>query len=158
MTWLCNCHSLTHLSTDLLWGRASLVAQTVKNPPAMPETWVRSPERGMATHSSILPWRILMDRGAWRATVHEASKSQTWLRDYAPLHFEVSKVRFSDKRNTPPPVNSLGTMLSTFIQKRLRRRGRGGRRGRRRRIKNGKIVKLMPLHKVLLHICRMWGI
>ena len=43
---------------------ASLVAQTVKNPPAMWETWVRSLtredplEKGMATHSSILAWRI----------------------------------------------------------------------------------------------------
>ena len=44
---------------------ASLVAQTVKNLPAMQETWVRSlgredpVEKGMATHSSILAWRIL---------------------------------------------------------------------------------------------------
>ena len=43
---------------------ASLVAQTVKDPPAMQETWVRSLgwedplEEGIATHSSILPWRI----------------------------------------------------------------------------------------------------
>ena len=42
----------------------SLVAQLVKNPPAMQETWVRSLcwedplEEGMATHSSILAWRI----------------------------------------------------------------------------------------------------
>ena len=41
-----------------------LVAQTVKNPPAMHETWVHSLgleyalEKGMATHSSILAWRI----------------------------------------------------------------------------------------------------
>ena len=40
------------------------MAQTVKNPPAMQETWVRSLgwedplEKGMATHSSILAWRI----------------------------------------------------------------------------------------------------
>ena len=46
-------------------GRASLVAQTIKNLPAMQETWVRSLgqedplEKGMATHSSILAWRIL---------------------------------------------------------------------------------------------------
>ena len=52
-----------------LW--ASLVAQTVKNRPAMPETWVRSLgwedplEEGMATASSILAWRIPIDRGAW---------------------------------------------------------------------------------------------
>ena len=43
---------------------AILVTQTVKNPPAMRETWVRSLgwedplEEGMATHSSILAWRI----------------------------------------------------------------------------------------------------
>ena len=43
---------------------ASLVAQTVKNPPAVQETWVRSLgwedplEEGMATHSNILAWRI----------------------------------------------------------------------------------------------------
>ena len=41
-----------------------LVAQLVKNPPAMQETWVQSLgwedtlEKGMATHSSILAWRI----------------------------------------------------------------------------------------------------
>ena len=49
---------------------ASLVAQLVKNPPAIWETWVRSLdwedplEEGMATHPSILAWRIPMDRGA----------------------------------------------------------------------------------------------
>ena len=54
---------------------ASLVAQMIKNPPAMWETWVRSLvwedplEEGMAVHTSILAWRIPMDRGAWRAIV-----------------------------------------------------------------------------------------
>ena len=44
--------------------RASLVAQMVKNLPAMQETWVLSLgwkdplEKGMATHSGILAWRI----------------------------------------------------------------------------------------------------
>ena len=44
--------------------RASLVAQMVKNPPAMQETWVQSLdwedplEKGVATYSSILAWRI----------------------------------------------------------------------------------------------------
>ena len=48
----------------------------VKNLPAMQETWVQSLgwedplEEGTATHSSILAWRISMDRGAWWATVH----------------------------------------------------------------------------------------
>ena len=44
---------------------ASLIAQLVKNPPARQETWVQSLgwedtlEKGTATHSSILAWRIL---------------------------------------------------------------------------------------------------
>ena len=44
--------------------RASLVAQMVKNPPAMQKTWVQSLgwedplEKGMAIHSSILAWEL----------------------------------------------------------------------------------------------------
>ena len=55
----------------------------VKNLPAMWETWVGplgwedSLEEGMATHSSILAWRIPMDRGAWQTTVHGVAKSWT---------------------------------------------------------------------------------
>ena len=67
------------------------MAQIVKNPPVMWETWARSLgwddplEEGMATYSSILAWRIPMDRGAWRATVcgPPESKSQTRLSDLA---------------------------------------------------------------------------
>ena len=68
-------------------SQASLVPQSVKSPPAMKETWVRSLgwegplEEGIATHSNILAWRILMDRGALRATVHGVTKSQTKLSD-----------------------------------------------------------------------------
>ena len=45
-------------------GQAPLLAQTAKNPPAMQETRVRSPrqedprEKEMATHSSVLAWRV----------------------------------------------------------------------------------------------------
>ena len=48
----------------------------VKNLPAMQKTWIRSLgwedplKESMAIHSSILAWRIPMDRGAWQATVH----------------------------------------------------------------------------------------
>ena len=61
----------------------SLMTQRVKSLPTMQETWVRSLgwkdllEEGMATHSSILAWRIPMDRGAWWATIHGIAKS--WL-------------------------------------------------------------------------------
>ena len=60
----------------LQYSWASLMAQIVKNPFAMWETWVRSLgwedplEKGLLTHSSILTWRIPMDRGAWQTTVH----------------------------------------------------------------------------------------
>ena len=39
--------------------------------------WEDPLEKEMATHSSILAWRIPMDRGAWRAAVHRIAKSQT---------------------------------------------------------------------------------
>ena len=77
----------------MLWRRnrlptpvflSSCVAQLVKNLPAMWETWVQSLscedplEKGKATHSSILAWRI-----PW-TTVHGDARSQTWL---SYLHF-----------------------------------------------------------------------
>ena len=37
-------------------------------------------EEGMATHSSVLAWRIPTDTGAWTATVHGVEKGQTWLK------------------------------------------------------------------------------
>ena len=60
----------------LPYSWASLVAQMVKNPPPIWETWVwsldweDSLEEVMETHISILAWRIPMDRGAWQVTVH----------------------------------------------------------------------------------------
>ena len=54
----------TCMCTPLQDSWASLVAQTVKNPSAMQETWVQSLgledplEKGKATHSSVLAWRI----------------------------------------------------------------------------------------------------
>ena len=63
----------------LQYSWASLVVQLVKNPPAMWETWVPSLswegplEKGKATHSSILAWRI-------SRTVNP--KSRTWLSDF----------------------------------------------------------------------------
>ena len=55
----------------------------LKNLPAMQETLVQSLawedplEECMATHSSILAWRIPMDRGAWQAVVQGVVKNWT---------------------------------------------------------------------------------
>ena len=71
------------IGDPLQYSWASLVAQMVKNPPVMQETWVQSLgwedplEEGMSTYPRILAWRIPMDRGAWQATVHWVAKSQT---------------------------------------------------------------------------------
>ena len=53
----------------------------------------------MATHYSILAWRIPMDRGTWWATVHGVAKSQTQLSDFTftfqyfwPKHLELQIV------------------------------------------------------------------
>ena len=59
---------------------ASVVAQVVKNPPAVQETRVQSLgwedplEKGMAIHSSILAWRIRWTEEPWKATVHRGCK------------------------------------------------------------------------------------
>ena len=55
----------------------------LKNLPAVQKTWVQSLgwegplEEEMATHSSILAWRIPMDRGAWRASLCGRKESDT---------------------------------------------------------------------------------
>ena len=61
---------------------SSLMAQTVKNPPATRETefsaWVRKIplEERVATHFSVLAWRIPTDRGTWWAAVRRLQKVQ----------------------------------------------------------------------------------
>ena len=87
----------------LQYSCTSLVAHMVKNLPAMRETWVWSLgwedplEEVIATRSSILAWRIPMDRGAWQATVHETTKSWTWLSDWVQHStFKLHHVLSSD--------------------------------------------------------------
>ena len=48
----------------------------------------------MATHSSILEWRIPLDRGVWEATVHGVTKSGTQLSDFH-FHFTPVLTRYS---------------------------------------------------------------
>jgi len=60
-----------------------------KNVAVMQEIWVQSLgwedplEKGIATHSSILAWRIPMDTRAWQASVHGVAKTWTQLSDKA---------------------------------------------------------------------------
>ena len=67
------------------FGFAEMHAVTI-NLTAMWETRVPSLDledplqKGMATHSSTLAWRIPTDRGAWWATVHKVAKSRTRLK------------------------------------------------------------------------------
>ena len=71
---------------------SSLIAQFLKNLPAMQENWVESLgwedplEKGKATHSSILAWRI-----PWTVIVHVVAKSWTRLSDFhfTPLLLRV---------------------------------------------------------------------
>ena len=71
---------------SLQYSWVSPVAQMVNNLPAMRESWVLSLgwedphlplEKGKTIHFSILAWRIPRERGAWWATVHRVTKSQT---------------------------------------------------------------------------------
>ena len=63
------------------------MAQMVESLPATQETRVQSLgqedplQKGMATHSRILAWRIPMDRAAWPGTVRGVAKSRTRLSD-----------------------------------------------------------------------------
>ena len=71
---------------------ASRMALLAKNLPAQAgdiRAWVRSLgwqdplEEGMATHSSVLAWRIPMDRGDWWAIIHGVAESRTrWKRQH----------------------------------------------------------------------------
>ena len=82
--------------------RASLVTQMVKNRPAVPETWVRSLgqedllEKGIATHSSILAWKIPCTEEAGRLQSMESQRvGYNWSTNtYTPwYHLQVeSKV------------------------------------------------------------------
>ena len=73
---------------------ASLVAHLLKNQPAMWETWVRSlgwedpPEEAMATHSSVLAWKI-----PWN--IHGVTKSRTRMSNFHS--FEISWCKFTLK-------------------------------------------------------------
>ena len=76
----------------------------VKNPLATQETWVQSlcqedpPEKEMATHSSILAWKILWTRGAW-SSAHKESDTAAQLTHKAvgDAFFEASFLAYLRK-------------------------------------------------------------
>ena len=96
----------------LSWLWTSLIAQLVKNRPAVQETWVRSLgwedplKKGMATHSRILAWTP-MNRGAWWATVHGVTKSWTRLSDNTFTF--LNTVKLSQIQSKPE-----GVLLNSF--------------------------------------------
>ena len=100
-----------------------LVAQLVRSPPAIRETWLWSLgwenplEEGMATHSSILTWRIPMDRGAWWVTVPGVGESDMteWLSTQAPPNWLNQKPKHAVILWVIliyPPIWSLRTMTT----------------------------------------------
>ena len=52
--------------------------------------WEDPLEKGKTTHSSILAWRIPMDREAWWVTVHRVSKSQTRLKQFSTYDIQLN--------------------------------------------------------------------
>ena len=80
--------------------------------------WKDPLEDGMATHSRILAWRIPMDRGAWRATVHGVTKSRTRLKRLSThascttqisFPFQSEAVYSLEKAASAPVCSSLPT-------------------------------------------------
>ena len=84
----------------LQYSWTSLVGLMAKNLLEIWETWVRSLgwadhlEKGMATHCSILAWRIPTDRGAWQATVHGATKESDMTKQLSTAHKRFQAVPF----------------------------------------------------------------
>ena len=121
------CYMLPALAVHPLQGAsqlfgASLVAQTVKNPPAMWENWVRSRgredplEKGMCTHSSILAWRT-----SWTEKpgpfVAESDMTEQLTCSLFNKTLEEQQVSFSKKLKSVPgdETSKLNTKLKVSV-------------------------------------------
>ena len=72
----------------------------------------------MAPHSSILAWRIPIDRGAWWATVHGVTKSWTWLSDFyftSSNCWQREKLRYKEYRWQFPQIGSASGRSSLLL-------------------------------------------
>ena len=100
----------------LQYSWASLVAQLIKNLPAMWKTWVQSLgwedslEKGKSTHSSILTWRI--PGGPWSPWGHKESDTTERL----PLtHSGISETKSSSKYSDYKGVNGLSSIIISIF-------------------------------------------
>ena len=84
--------------------------------------WEDALEEDVATHSSILAWRIPMDRAAWRAVVHRVSKSQTQLKQ---LNTYTSSSQIKYISNSPSSLH-LHSWENGALSIRLHGRGQLG--------------------------------
>ena len=106
----------------LQYSWAFLVAQLVKNPSAMWETWVRSlgwedpQEKGKATHSSILAWRIPWTMGLQRVGHDWATKHSTFanLSDLMFLLCYIVNFLRQEMSSTLHPKHIVSTCLKMF--------------------------------------------
>ena len=102
-------------------NKASLIAQSVKNPPAMPETRVQSvPELGRSGEGNSNPFQYsymenLMDGRAWWAMVQRSSESQTWLSDCTHTHNKDCTFSIKGRRSTLFTVTLRRTPFSTRL-------------------------------------------
>ena len=95
----------------------SLVAQTVKNLPAMWETWVQSLEEEMATHSTILAWRIPWTEGLvvyspWGCKELDATE---WLTLCRVDRDQLAKLKCSLQSPSPSIPESIGRWVGAKI-------------------------------------------
>ena len=118
---------LLEKSEYIFFYQASLVAQLVKNPPAMWETWVRSLgwedplEKGKATHSSILAWRIpwtVQSMGSQRVRHNWVTFTFTfrWINLYGGSDGKVFAYKVGDPGSIPGSGRSPGERNGNPLQ------------------------------------------
>ena len=93
---------------------ASQLVLVVKNSPANAGDirdrswslgWEDPLEEGMATHPNILAWRIPVDRGAWRATVHGVAQSWTWMNQLSTQAGPQRGMQIKESVSLPYPTH-----------------------------------------------------